>query len=194
MPAPKLSLDKVTDFFNSRNPREKAALVIFGVCFLIAADILLIIQPVASSFFSAQPELRTAQEELKEMELDKKNEQAIEAQWKSLKESAEAINSRFVASSEISAETLSKLAQESGIKIASITPADKSKNDALAASYAQVPIRLNMTAGTHGLGRFLAKIENSVLFFRINSLSIIENIDDPRNHNIEISVECYRKI
>ncbi len=193
MAIPKISLESITNFFNGRNAREKTMLVVFGICFIITADVLLVIQPLVRSFMNAQPESNSLKEELKGLEQDVKNEKRIEVQWKQLNERTEALNKKFVNSIETSAETLSKFAQESGVKISSQTPDEKLK-DIAADSYAQMSIKVSAASGAHELGRFLAKVENSPIFFRVSSLAITENNADTRNHPIEMKIECYRKI
>ncbi|OGW80946.1 MAG: hypothetical protein A3C47_05760 [Omnitrophica bacterium RIFCSPHIGHO2_02_FULL_51_18] len=190
----KISFEALARFFNSRNQREKTMLVIFGICFVVTADVLLVVQPALNSFFKTQPELLALRAELKELEQDRKNEKQIEAQWKSLGGKLGGLSERFVTSSEISMEDLSKLAQESGVKISSLTPAEKSKNDAITGAYVQVPVKIRATAGIHALGSFLAKVETNGLFFRVTHLIIKENAMEVRNHQIEMNVECYRKI
>ena len=193
MGLPKISFDRATQFFNSRNLREKTMLIIFVICFVLVVDALLFIQPSINSFFRVQPELRKVNDELKELELDKRDAKKIESEWRSMNDKLEKLSSRFVSSSEVSAETLSRLAQESNVKISSLTPSDKPR-DELAGSYKQVLIKIRGMAGAHSLGKFLAKVESDSLFFKIGNLTIKENEADDKSHDIEMSVECYRKL
>lgn len=193
MALPKISLEAAANFFNSRNHKEKMLFVVFGVLLAIGLDFLLIVKPLTEAFFQAQPELESRKEMLKALETDKKNEKEITAQWNLLNQKVEASRKRFVSSSELAAENLSKLAQEVGVKILSLTPAEKSKME-IPGAYAQVPIKINAMSGTHALGKFLAKMESNTIFFRVNNLIINEDSVDIKNHPTEIDVECYRKI
>lgn len=191
MTRPPLSFEALTNYFNSRNPREKMLLVSFGICFLLAVDILAILQPLAGSFFKTLPALTTAKTELKGLKDDKKNEKVIEAKAEATRQQFEAAEKRFAVSGELSAEALSEIARETGVKITSLTPTAKPK--AGAGGYSQVSVKLSALSGVHSLGKFLAKAESHGLFFRVDNLTIRENTEDMRNHTIEMNVESYRK-
>lgn len=193
MALPKISLETLTQFFNSRSSRDKTLLIGAGVCLALTADILLVIQPASSAFFKRQPELQALGAEFKELGQNGKNKGKIESDWKAAREQVMALDQRFALSNEAAAEQLSKLAQESGVKISSLTPMEKSKSGPASGSYVQAPIKINASAGLHALGSFLAKVENSALFFRVTNLSIGENITDLKNHQIEMNIECYQK-
>lgn len=194
MTLPKISLEKLTQFFNGRSPREKIIMIGAGVCFVVLVDFALILQPLGAKLFSVQPQLQALGKEAKELKQDRKDKEKIESEWKAIHEQIAGLDQRFALSSEASAENLSVMARESGVKILSLAPVEKPKGGAAASSSGQTGIKIDASAGAHALGKFLAKIETSPLFFRVTHLTIRENAGDVKNHLIEMSVECYRKI
>jgi len=99
----------------------------------------------------------------------------------------------FVAPGEIPSlfENLSKLAQNSGLKIISLKPANSPEGDS--GNYQRIPIRISALAGTHELGKFLAELEGGGTFFRVTDLKIVANTSDIRRHSIDLSLEACRK-
>lgn len=194
MVIPKISLETITQFFNSRNQRDKVLLIGVGVILALTIDVLFFVEPGLNTFFKNQPELEALSEELRGLERDQMDEKKIESELKVISGRAVELDHRCAISSEASAENLSVFAQGSGVKILSLTPSEKLKSSLTGAFFIQSPIKINASAGLHAFGNFLAKIENSPLFFRITRLTVKEDPIDIRNHQIEMSVECYQKI
>ena len=192
---PNLSfLDPVMNFLNSRNPREKIMIVALGGVALLALDYFLILGPVVAVFANTGPKLGPEKAVVKQLRDDKKNKAGIDKDWEDTKQKLKDMDGRFINSNGIPAllENISKLASDSGLRIMALKPTDPGKSDY--PGYSRVPIHITALAGTHELGRFLAKVESGQTFFRVANLRIIENETEQRRHGIELDIETYRKL
>ena len=189
----KISVEVLMNFLNSRNLREKTMIILFGAIAILVLDYAILIQPVTGVFFHTLPELSAAKQQLQVLKDDKKNKDGIKKNWEKQKAILAEKEKMFIAPNEIPAllEDLSKLAQSSSVKIISLKPTNSPEGDS--GSYQRIPIRINALAGTHELGRFLARLEGGTTFFRITDLKITANPLDIRRHSIDLALEAYRK-
>ncbi len=190
----KFSVEAVTRHLNERSPREKIMIVILAGSLALFLDYLILVRPIVRVFFDTMPRLASTKQDLHMLGEDRKNKELIEQNWKDMKELLTAANKSFVEPNEIPAflENLSKLAQETEVKIMSLNPADAPKT-AESGPYTRVPISLSAAAGTHAFGRFLAKLESQKPFIRVTDIKITANPMDMKRHQIELKVEAYRK-
>ena len=185
-------MDKVASFLNSRNTREKMMFIgLFGAG-VLAMDYIVFIQPVAKMFVATIPELSAVKQDLHSMQDDFKNREQIEKSWAKAKESLTDKEKMFIAPNEIPAllENLSKLAQDSGVKILTLKPETSAPDGS---NYQKVPIKISGLAGAHEFGRFLARLEGGVTFFRVTDVKIQNTQSDIHRHSIDLSIEAYRK-
>ena len=189
-----LRFDFVANFLNERAPRERLFLVGFGVALMVVLDYFLWVTPVTRTLTHTVSTVSTLQSQLDELKQDKKNEAAIRAKWKEIRQELEDKQNRLGASSQIAPmlENLSKLASESGVKIVSLKPAEEARPPA-DKSYFAVPIQISAMAGTHELGGFLMRLETGGTFYKVRDLKISANPADERKHLIDMVVETYRK-
>ena len=194
MPLKVPGIDRFANFLNSRTLREKQMIIIFGLVFIFFLDILLVIQPFAKMFTEVAPKITPLKEELKSLRDDLKNKTQIRQRWEDAKKEMEEKERSFIAPDETPAllENLSKEAQKSGVKITSLEPSD-SKASGSKSLYAVLPIQVKAGAGTHELGSFLSRLQNSATFFRVADLKINTNPINERKHLIEITMEALKK-
>lgn len=186
--------DAFMNFYILRQEREKRMIVGLGLSFLLFTDYWLCIHPVIDVFTRVMPELTDKRRQLDELVTDKKNEALVLQSWETTRQNLADAEARFVAPNELPTllESLSKLAQSSGVKILSVEPREIARSRMLE-PYARIPIRVSALAGTHELGRFLAALENSKTYFRVANVKIAVNPPEPRRHSVELSLWAYRK-
>ena len=150
-------LEKLNAFLESREERQKNAIV--GVFFMIVllADFFLLVRPVIEVFTRTIPELAVQKQTLLDLREDIKNADGIEKQWESSRQKLAETEKQFIPKGEIPSllESLSKLAQEAQVRIITIKPLEPT--DA-GSDLLRIPIYLSAVAGTHDLGRFLSLI------------------------------------
>ena len=190
----KINLDVVKDFLSGRSPREKMMFAGLAITAMLFLDTYFWLRPVIGALGESGPKLSALKKELRGMKDDKKNQALIQKDWQETQEKLSGAEARFIASNEVPAllENLSQLAQESGVKIISLKPIDDPK-PAKKSFYTKVPIELSAQAGTHELGKFLAKMESGKTFFRVSDIRIAENSAELKKHLIELRLETYRK-
>ena len=88
-------------------------------------------------------------------------------------------------------EELSLTAEESGVKILSITPAPPSKVDKSGEYYREAPIVITAESGYHELGDFISNLEESERFITIEDLLIRSDVKIPRKHKVTINLKTY---
>ncbi len=186
-------LEKLNAFLESREERQKNAIV--GVFFMIVllADFFLLVRPVIEVFTRTIPELAVQKQKLLDLREDIHNADGIEKQWESSRQKLAETEKQFIPKGEIPSllESLSKLAQESQVRIITIKPLEPT--DA-GSDLLRIPIYLSAVAGTHDLGRFLSLLEGGSTFFKVTDLRIAANALDDHRHTIELSIEAYAKI
>lgn len=185
-------IDKLMNFLNSRNPREKMMFILLAGAGVLVLDTLVFIQPVAKMFMAEGPELSTVGQDLRSLQDDYKNRDQIEKSWTKAKEALLEKEKMFIAPNEVPAllENLSKLAQSSGVKILTLKPEAVMSDSG---HYQRIPIKISGLAGAHEFGRFLAKLESSPTFFRVTDVRIQNSLADTRRHSVDLIVEAYRK-
>ena len=194
MARPKFSKEKLMNFVESRNLREKTLIAVLAIAAILFLDYWLLLRPVFAVFAAARPELRSLGTQKKILLENKKNSAEIEKSWSGAKSRLEEMEKRFVGRDEIPAllENLSKVALGSGVKILSLTPSEPTASLG-AGTYNRVEIKISAMAGTHEFGRFLSKLESGTTFFKVTDLKISDNPLDPNRHLMGLSAEVYRK-
>jgi Tfp pilus assembly protein PilO len=191
----KFQLDFLTNFLNTRAPREKLTFVAFGAVFLLFLDFFFWLSPVVKTLTRTVPMLSSLSTELAELKDDKKNENAIRQKWESVHQELTEKEKGFEVSNQLPAllESLSKLAGESGVRITSLKPVEASPPMSQKL-YFSVPVEIHATAGAHELGNFLSRLESEPSFFKVTNLKIMSTTTDFRRHSVEMMVETYRKV
>jgi len=92
-------------------------------------------------------------------------------------------------------ESLSDMARESAVKIASITPlkASETRTAQLGGFYLEIPVLISARSGYHELGSFINKIESSGFFMKIADIEIKSNEQMPKRHDCELLILTYAK-
>ena len=192
---PKFSIEFITHYLNSRNPREKKMFVAVAAMAIIAFDYLLLINPVIGVCMRATPKLAAMKSQLQELKDNGRNEALIGQSWEAADGRLAAAERAFVASNELPTllENLSKLAQDSDVKIISLKPIEAVSKTEKAKRYQSIPIEINSSSGTHELGRFLSKLESGPTFFRVTDIKIVAGSGsaDIKRHSIQLNLETF---
>ncbi len=188
-------VDALLNFLNNRNPREKKMILILGGVFLLVMDYFFWISPVSRVFSELSPKIQPLQQQLNELKDDSRNKTEIAKKWEIAKHDLSEKDKMFVDRDGTPAllENLSKLAQKSGVKIISLEPFEGAKPSSAKGNYAALPIQVKAIAGTHELGSFLSNLESGDTYFKIKDLKISVNPLNERKHNIELSMEAFRR-
>lgn len=90
-------------------------------------------------------------------------------------------------------ESLSAMANSSGVKIVGITPAAmaESASSATEGVFKEAQIAIVAKSGYHELGVFVNKIENADRFMRISDIGIISNKASPKKHDVKLLISAY---
>ena len=193
LPVPKF--DALAAFLNNRNAREKYLLIAFFGVFLFVVDYYVWLAPVFKVYGEVAPKIPPLKEELKALQDDEKNKDAIRQKSEDAKRELAEKDRLFVAPDETPAllENLSKQAQRAGVKITSLEPSDVPPVRGAKSSYSLLPIQVKAAAGTHELGAFLSNLETGGTFFQIEELRIASNPANERKHTVELSMEAYKR-
>jgi Tfp pilus assembly protein PilO len=185
--------NKIADYINALNPREKTMVIGLAVAVFLTIYYFVMSWAVSSVFMTTGPKLSEVSRQLSEIKSDAKNKPAIEKKWQDARDRFKKVEGSFIAPNGMPAllENLSKLAQESGVRILSLKPADPAAREG---DYQRIPIKITGTAGAHELGAFLSQLEQNSTFFRVADIRITSNETEAKRHAIELSIETYRKV
>ena len=169
-------------------------IIVMAALLFIALDYFIFVQPISQAFLKTGPELASLKRARQILKEDKNNQDMIEKNWKIVTERLTAEEKRFVAPNGLPAllENLSKLAQDSGVKIISLKPVE-GPSAAKATPFTRVPIELKAVAGTHELGRLLERLEGGPTFFRVTDMKITASQTESNKHSVELLFETYRR-
>lgn len=190
----KVSATALTDFINSRNPREKIMFVFLFIAAVFAIDYILLVQPIVNLFMNELPLQKSLKAELVELKEDQKNKENIQKNYVELKTRFEEILATFIENDQVPEllENLSKIASDAGVRIVTIKPSPESTVDSIP-GFSLLPIEMTASSGTHALGNFLYRLESDKMFYRVEGLSIQANPAEPGKHQITVRLETYRK-
>lgn len=186
--------EKAANFFNGRNTREKVMILVLAACSVVFLDYWALIHPVVTVFGDTLPNVAALESEVHSYRSDRTNQDKIKHEWTQAKERMAETEKSFVAPDGLSAllENLSKLAQESGVKILTLNTGEP-EEAGQTRRYARVPIRLSAVAGTHNLGEFLTRLESGQTFFKVVDLKIKAQPSDAKRHWVEMTLQVYRR-
>ncbi|MBI3601707.1 MAG: type 4a pilus biogenesis protein PilO [Candidatus Omnitrophica bacterium] len=89
-------------------------------------------------------------------------------------------------------EDISRIANETGVKIDQLTPQTESQQALIStkeARYYTLPIVIRATSGYHMFGRFMNQLELGKLFFIVSSLQIQDQGSDIHHHAIDATLK-----
>lgn len=186
-------IEKINEFLDSRTNREKIMIMAMGGALILAIDYFLIVGPILGLFSKTAPAIDLRKQELRALRDDQKNKKVIEQNWILAKNELAQKEKMFIAPNELPAllELLSRFAQNSGLRITSLTPVENVAADS--GPYSKIPIKMNATAGTHELGKFLSAIESGEIFIKVTNLKIMANPQNEAKHTIELQLEAIRR-
>lgn len=190
----KTQANTAAGFLNSRNPREKVMILALVGFLILTLDVMIFVQPLIKIVSRNLPQLSVLGAEAKTLQEDKKNKVMIHQKWEFSEVEIEDKQKTFVGPDEVPAllENLSKLANESSLKITSLKPIEL-PTVSETKSYSSVPIQISALAGTHEFGAFLGRLESGQTFFRVKDIKIAVNPMDEKRHLVELMIETYRK-
>ena len=185
------AFEKTVNQVNAMNAREKMMIIGFASLLVIAVDYWILMRPIMQTFQTTLPELATVETQASGLRDDKKNQELIRRSWTETRADLARREKSFIAPDELPQllENLSGLAQGSHVKILTLMPVEVPSVSGT--RYRKAAIRISATAGTHDLGHFLSRLESGVTFFRVINLSINDNPQDMRRHQVDLDLEVY---
>lgn len=181
---------------------EKKKQVLTGLVFaLVAANLLLILAPLMTSFLDIHQKTQKVSSELT---LAKKDIAAKEQMVKALastQQSLQDTEKRIFESGEVHQflDVLSGIAKESKIKIESLTPVPVEAKAGslpwpLPKGYSLAGFELAGQAGYHEFAQFIDRLESGTRFVRVDSIDILhEESDNRRMHVIKLRFLLIRR-
>jgi type IV pilus assembly protein PilO len=125
-----------------------------------------------------------------------KRQKLTEKKLSELKAEYEAYSKRLPQEKEIPAflEGLASIAKTSRVMISSMTPSELKKAEGGKKGgeyYREMPILITAKSGFHQLGKFISGLEQRGRFITVSNLSIKNDNNFPRMHNIRMELKTY---
>jgi Tfp pilus assembly protein PilO len=175
----------------NKNTLILAVLIILIVLYL---DIALILGVQRRALGAINPKIAQLKVKLKELNLDSLRMQTQMAGIKreQIKEMASPGQMAFII------EEISRMANQHEVEIFQIKPNLKSqaatavsKHPPQRDNYSPALIDLEVVAGYHQLGKFLAELENYSVFLEVEELDIARSEKDPFKHSVRLELKTY---
>ncbi len=180
----------------NKTQRQKIILVgIIGfVLFIFCYNLLL--RPAFARLSASHREVISLKREISAKKALINNLPNISKEFSVLKEKADFVEKSLPNEKEIPGllEELSRIAEESNVKILKIKPQEIAGVTPQVSSnlpYIEQPISIEAKSGFHELGRFLENLENLNRFVKIRQLNIVGDRQDVRHHNIKLEMSTY---
>lgn len=165
--------------------------------------ISLLLVPVMRQSAKLGKEVRTARDQLKNLEQVLTNETRVREQHTRLEETVASLRTLLPSEQELPAmiERLSNLASQADVKIQTIFPqlsyTEKElaglveKGDVKRPVYRTIPIQIDALAGFHGIGTFLSLVESAAIPMEISSLRIGTDSKEVYRHDMKLILDVY---
>jgi hypothetical protein len=194
-------VDRFRETFAVLIERHKKRVVVGLVLAVVAADVIWVLVPLLSALYGASVESRAISESVNAIRDDRAREDQIAKGLETAKARLAKTEERAaVGDISLYMEALSRIANETGVKIIAIKPTghlrpetpeeDKSKTPP---PYRTEYFEITAMSAYHALGRFLARIETNPVFIKVLKMKIEGNPDAPLEHEVKMNVLMVQK-
>ena len=182
---------KVINKINEKNPYY---LLIGVLIFLLVFDYLLLMQFQLKAIQKLGPRIIEISDNFKQFELDRSRVAKYKNDIFYLDNQLGQLEKRIKTTEEIPVvlEELSRIANHHKFFVEQILPEMQLGKPVLkdnTGNYYLLPVMVQGRGSYHGFGKFLNELETAGSLMRIEMLSINENVENPRQHNIRFKMQ-----
>lgn len=192
---PKIQLDKLKEIKLDKTKKETLVFIIIGAFLFVFLYFQFFLKTTISELFALSPEIRKLKIDIKNTKEDLYHEETLKKRLKDMEGRIDIYERKLPVEHEIPMllEDLSRMAKDSYVKILGITPVgvgirEKQKKSKV---YREIPIMIKAKSGYHELATFINRLEDADRFMELSDIKIKSNKDDPRRHDIELTVSTY---
>jgi len=152
------------------------------------------IKPALEELLKLRRKVDTLHVDINQVEGEIRREGILKKRLVSMKEKISLYENKLPTEHEVPIllEDLSRMAQETYVKIKGINPSvTKGARKGNKKPYREIPIQISAQSGYHELGEFINKMENTDRFMKIQGIQIKSNPKNMRLHNIELDVSTF---
>lgn len=187
-------LEQLIFQLNQITPKQKNYILMGGVIFIFVLDIFVFMRPQFRALSKTNEKIKNLSQEMAALKDNSQRIEQFKQEVEQLKTTVGEKSDRILPKESVPLilEKLSRLANENGIKIDNIKPlADREKSilKKKERDYLALPIQLKAKSGYHNLGKFLNRLEQGEIFFRVKEFSMTA-APDIKLHNVELTVEA----
>ena len=190
----KFDLTKILESFNNLNAQARYGIFGAVVELILAADVFLLALPQCRSIGEIDKQIKKTSEDTLQILKDKQRIKQIRKNLEETRLKLEAMNNKVRSVQEVPAvlETISRVAQENGVKIEQLMP-DKPKQESLTVSadgrYYALPVMIQARCGYHKFGVFLNKLEHEELYFILKDLTVQHDDKLTNGHSFALTIK-----
>lgn len=186
---------KVQDLINKIDEKNRYYVLIGILFFIFLLDYFLLMRPQLVTLTKINPEIKMLLQDIQKTQEDSQKLGSYQSEIKRLESALAETNSKVRSKNEVPVvlEQISRMANQSQIKIDQITPAHEDQSVLLEDNkriYYALPILLEARSGYHDSGRFLNLLEQSNLFLNVTSFSIAAGKEDLRDHALKMNLQA----
>lgn len=189
-----INIEKIREL--AKDPQFRPYFIGGGIVFITFIYLVVLVFPLIGSLASYSSEISVVRK--KTLAVQKKII-LIDSMKKELDELTEELSKHsrsFSKHKEIAnlLEGFATLANQSDVKILSITPSDLVKikgGGKITEYYREMPIEITAKSGYHQLGSFISELAVGKQLIAIESVNIAGDGNDPRMHNVKIKLKTY---
>ncbi len=179
--------------FSRISPQQKNYILAGCVILIFILDVLVFMRPQFKVMTKINQKIRSLSQDMKTLKSDAKRIDQLKDQLEQLKTEVAKTSGKIFPKESVPLvlENLSRLANENGIKIDNIKPLSDQESlvsEKKGRSYFALPIELQAKAGYHNLGKFLNRLENGEIFFKIKNFTVTPT-PDFKTHNVQLTLE-----
>ena len=180
--------------------RHKKQVLIGAVVLIVILNFIWILIPLLTALYRNGVQIGTLSEDIRAIQGDEKNESRISAELEQVRAQL-AESEKRVASGDIYLylEALSKIAQDTGVKIVKVQPiikepsGSKKDEDKKPKAYMGATFEISASSGYHEVGEFLSHLERNAAFIKVLKVIIEGREETAQIHDVNLLIQMVQK-
>ncbi len=194
MTNPNLNLNKLVEKFNALNDQARYGILAGVVLLVLVLDIIFLVVPQLGGIAALEDQMKKLAADMAQVQTDKSRIDQLRKGLQDTQAGFNTLDAKVRSVQEVPAilSTISSIANQYGVKIEQLTPA-QNQQEVLTSSpnakYYALPIVIRAYCGYHMFGRFLSKLESEDLYFIVKDFVIENEGKTPNTHLFSVTIK-----
>jgi len=184
-------MDRLLEKLKTLDPKVLCAALGVVVLLLVAGDFFLILNPQIGGLLAQRKKNVELRDSIEKLKTDKLHIDQFRKSLSDMKARAANFDRMVYARDNVPAalDNISKFANQYGVKIDQMIPQQQGEEQLVKGgdgTYKSVAIFVSARSGYHEFGRFINRLENDRVIFRVDDLSFAADAMNPQKHLVKV--------